>query len=175
MDPGVRAAVAAGARGWVLDLGTGTGLNLAHLGPEVEAVAVDPSPHMLRRARLRVPGATFVEARAEALPFADGSFDAVVATLVLCSVEDPARSLAEVRRVLRPGGELRFYEHVRARGPAAKLQDAITPLWQRVADGCHPNRDTLAAIAAAGFTLTEVEPVRSPPLPHVRGRALRRG
>jgi ubiquinone/menaquinone biosynthesis C-methylase UbiE len=91
---------------------------------------------------------------AEALPFRAGVFDTVVSGLVLCSVPDPARGLAEIRRVLRPGGTLRALEHVRStRRWKARFQDFIQPAWTRVAGGCHPNRDTERAVAAAGFTI----------------------
>jgi SAM-dependent methyltransferase len=95
-----------------------------------------------------------VRARAEALPFHDGAFDTVVNGLVFCSVSDPPRGLAEVRRVLRPGGVLRMLEHVRASGRvAAWLQDRTQPVWTWFTGGCHPNRDTEAAVAAAGFVV----------------------
>jgi ubiquinone/menaquinone biosynthesis C-methylase UbiE len=95
-----------------------------------------------------------VRARAEALPFRDAAFDTVVASLAFCSVADPGRGLAEVRRVLRPGGTLRMVEHVRARRRwAAWLQDRLQPAWTRLAGGCRPNRDTEGAVEAAGFAV----------------------
>jgi len=97
-----------------------------------------------------------VEARAERLPFPDDSFDTVVSTLVLCTVEDPTRTLSEVRRVLRPGGSLLFIEHVRAESPGlARAQNALHGPWFAIGHGCHCNRDTAAAIAASGL---EAEP-----------------
>jgi ubiquinone/menaquinone biosynthesis C-methylase UbiE len=142
----------AGARGRTLDLGCGTGRNLPLMPAGVTVVAVDPAWAPLARARRRAPDASLVAARAEALPFRAGSFDTVVSGLVLCSVGDPARALAEVRRVLRADGVLRVLEHVRSTRPwKARFQDSIQPLWTRVTGGCHPNRDTERAVEAAGF------------------------
>jgi ubiquinone/menaquinone biosynthesis C-methylase UbiE len=144
----------AGARGRTLDLGCGTGRNLPLFPAGVRVIGLDPSAQVLARARRRSPGVPLVQGSAEALPFRDGVFDTVVSGLVLCSVPDQARGLAEVRRVLRPGGILRALEHVRATRPwRARLQDAVQPLWTRVAGGCHPNRDTERAVEAAGFTI----------------------
>jgi ubiquinone/menaquinone biosynthesis C-methylase UbiE len=141
-----------GARGRVLDLGCGTGRNLPLLPPGT--VGIDPAPPSLRRARSRAPAARLVRAEAEALPFRDGVFDTVVSGLTLCSVDDPARSLAEIRRVLGPGGTLRMLEHVRSRHPRwARFQDRVQPLWTRISGGCHPNRDTERAVEAAGFRI----------------------
>ncbi len=145
--------VAGGAHGRALDLGCGTGRNLPLLDG-ARAVGLDPSLDALRRARRRAAGIPLVQARAEALPFRDAVFDTVVSGLVLCSVADPSRALAEVRRVLRPDGALRALEHVRStvawRG---RLQDAIQPAWTWLAGGCHPNRDTERSVEAAGFTI----------------------
>ena len=144
----------AGAHGRVLDLGTGTGRNLPLLPRGSKAVAVDPSLDALKRARRRAPTVPLVRARAEALPFRDRSFDTVLSGLVFCSVEDPARGLAEVKRVLRPEGRLRMLEHVRSRVPwRARLQDFIQPAWTWAAGGCHPNRETEAAVERAGFRI----------------------
>ena len=148
--------VVAGARGRVLDLGSGTGRNLPLLPHGTQAVAVDPSLDVLRRAKRRGPTVTFVGARAEALPFRNAVFDTVLSGLVFCSVGDPPRGLAEVKRVLRPDGQLRMLEHVRSQIPwRARLQDLIQPLWTWAAGGCHPNRDTEAAVERAGF---QIEP-----------------
>jgi SAM-dependent methyltransferase len=129
-----------------------------------------------RRARVAVE---VVDGRAEALPFPDATFDTVVASLVLCTVPDPAQALAEARRVLRPGGTLRFYQHVRADDPRlARWQDRLERPWSWVALGCHPNRDVVAAITAAGFHLLELDRFDfqcMPPLvrPHILGVAQR--
>jgi ubiquinone/menaquinone biosynthesis C-methylase UbiE len=139
-----------GARGRVLDLGCGTGRNLPLLPPGT--VGIDPARDPLRRARQRAATARLVRARAEALPFRDGVFDTVVSGLVLCSVDDPARALGEVRRVLGPGGTLRLLEHVRSEHSRwARWQDRLQPAWTRITGGCRPNRDTERAVMAAGF------------------------
>jgi ubiquinone/menaquinone biosynthesis C-methylase UbiE len=147
--------LARGATGRVLDLGTGTGRDLPLFPPGVQAVGADPHPANLARARRRAPGAPLVVARAEALPFRDGAFDTVVAGLVLCSVQDQAATLAEARRVLRPGGALRLLEHVRLGGLGGRLQDLVQPAWTLFAGGCHPNRETERAVSAAGFRVEE--------------------
>ena len=179
-----RAALLAGARGRVLELGAGTGLNLGHYPAAVsELVLTEPEEPMLRRLAPRAasatPPAVALPATAEALPFADASFDTVVSTLTLCTVSDLAGALAEVRRVLVPGGRLLFLEHVRADDArAARRQDRLTPLWRRVGHGCHPNRDTLAAIEAARFDVERVDRDRFPRAPRIvapliRGSAVR--
>lgn len=175
-----RARLLAGARGAVLEIGGGTGANLPHYR-DVERVTVsEPDPFMRRRLSPKLEAALVPvevsEAGAEALTFPDGSFDTVVSTLVLCTVPDQGSALAEVRRVLRPGGRLLFIEHVRAEGSAARWQDRIEPVWGCVFGGCHPNRDTLAAIEAAGFEVEILESFHPPvPLsrltPHVQGSA----
>jgi len=139
-----------GTRARVLDLGCGTGRNLPLLPPG--SVGLDPALDPLRRARRRAPAARLVQARAEALPFRDASFDTVVSGLVFCSVDDPRRGLSEVRRVLRPAGTLRMLEHVRSERPwRARVQDLIQPAWTRVAGGCRPNRATERSVEGAGF------------------------
>jgi ubiquinone/menaquinone biosynthesis C-methylase UbiE len=146
--------VVSGARGLSLDLGCGTGRNLPLFRDRV--VGIDPSRDALARARRRAPGALLVRASAEALPFRDGAFDTVVSGLVLCSVPHPDRALAEAHRVLGREGEIRLLEHVRSQTPwKARLQDRLTPLWALVTGGCHPNRDTEAAVASAGFAVVE--------------------
>ncbi len=148
--------LAEGVRGRTLDLGCGTGRNLPLVPHPSRAVGVDPCFASLKRARRRAPSASYVLARAEALPFRDGAFDTVTSGFALCSVEDPATALAEVTRVLAPGGTLRALEHVRATEPwKARIQDWSQPAWTRVTGGCHPNRRTEASIEAAGF---EVDP-----------------
>jgi ubiquinone/menaquinone biosynthesis C-methylase UbiE len=114
-------------------------------------VALDPHRDALDRARRRAPGVPAVIARAEALPFRDGVFETVVSGLVLCSVEDPDAALAEIRRVLRPGGTVRLLEHVRHGGFRGALQDLVQPAWTAVSGGCRPNRETEAAVSRAGF------------------------
>ncbi len=145
--------LARGATGRTLDLGSGTGRNLPLLAPGVRAFALDPHADALARARRRAPGVPLVLARAEALPFRDGAFDTVVAGLVLCSVSDPDAALREARRVLRPGGSLRLLEHVRVGGALGRVQDLLQPAWTAISGGCHPNRETEAAVARAGFAV----------------------
>jgi ubiquinone/menaquinone biosynthesis C-methylase UbiE len=146
--------LAQGARGRVLDLGTGTGRMLPYYPAAARVVGLDPLPAALGRARRRARHVPLVVGRAESLPFRDGAFDTVVGSLVLCSVADPARVLAEVRRVLAPGGELRLVEHVRSARPwRARVQDWIQPAWTRLTGGCHPNRETEVAVERAGFRI----------------------
>ena len=171
------------ACGRVLEVGVGTGRNLRHYPRDVDAiVALDPSAGMLERARRRAAEAgrdvRFVRGSAAELPFADDEFDTVVSTLVLCSVPDQAQTLRELRRVLKADGQLLFLEHVRWDDPErARWQDRLEGLWTKVACGCHPNRDTLAAIRAAGFSVDAPERghlPKAPPIvrPYVAGRGV---
>jgi SAM-dependent methyltransferase len=162
-----RERLLAGLHGQVLEIGAGTGLNLAHYPATPDRlVLAEPDPHMARRLRERLAAdppafpAEVMEAAAEALPFAGESFDVVVSTLVLCTVDSPERVAAEIARVLRPGGELRLIEHVRDPESAgrARLQDLLERPWGWVAGSCHPNRDTRATLAAAGFDTSSIEP-----------------
>jgi ubiquinone/menaquinone biosynthesis C-methylase UbiE len=149
--------LAAGARGRTLDVGCGTGRGLSHYGAAPRVIGLDPTWASLERARRRAPGVPMVQGSVEALPFRDAVFDTVVASLVFCSVADPARGLAEVKRVLRPGGRLRMLEHVRSRRAwKAAFQDRVQPLWTWASGGCRPNRETERAVEAAGFVI-EVE------------------
>jgi ubiquinone/menaquinone biosynthesis C-methylase UbiE len=145
-----------GARGRVLEIGCGTGRNLPLYPAHARIIGIDPAMSPLHRAHRRAPGVPLVCARAEALPFKAGAFDTVVSGLVFCSVDDPARGLAEVRRVLAPGGALRMLEHVRSTSRfGGWFQDAIQPAWTWVAGGCRNNRDTVGTVNAAGFTIDE--------------------
>jgi len=173
--------------GRVLEVGAGNGLNFAHYPPTVtEVVAIEPEPTLRAIAQRAAAGApvpvTVRAGTADALPLADGEMDAAIASLVLCSVPDQARALAELHRVLRPGGELRFYEHVIARcqPKRAILQLADrSGLWPAIGGGCHPARDTGAAIEAAGFTIEHCERfgfrarALEPSVPHILGIARR--
>lgn len=156
-----RARLVGDLTGAVLDQGAGTGANLPYFRRADRVVAAEPDPAMRRRLDAKVGSASVPvevsDAAAERLPYADATFDAVVCTLVLCTVADPARALAEVRRVLVPGGRLAVLEHVRGTGRLAVWQDRLTPLWRRVAAGCHLDRDTKAAVERAGFGLDRVE------------------
>lgn len=153
--------------GTVLDVGAGTGANLRHFRDASTVVAAEPDPAMRRRLTARLHEATvpveLSDAGAEALPFQDASFDAVVFTLVLCTVGDPGRAIAEARRVLRPGGTLVALEHVRGHGRHARRQQRLDPLWTRVMAGCHLDRDTGAAIRSAGFDHGHEERFTVPP------------
>jgi ubiquinone/menaquinone biosynthesis C-methylase UbiE len=143
-----------GARGRTLDLGCGTGRNLPLYPPGVRVVGLDPAWAPLQRARRRAPWVPLVVGDAQALPFRAAVFDTVVSGLVFCSVPEPRRGLAEVRRVLRPDGTLRMMEHVRSTTPwKARLQDRVQPLWTRLTGGCHPNRETERAVEAASFRI----------------------
>jgi SAM-dependent methyltransferase len=181
-----RRALLDGMAGAVCEVGAGQGLNFAHYPSTVARVlAVEPEPTLRRHAldaaaRAPIPIDVF-DGAADALPLDDATCDGVVTSLVLCTVPDLADALAEARRVLKPGGELRFYEHVRsAYRLIAVGEDLVTPLWSRFAGGCHPNRDSVAAISAAGFNVTSVDrfgfsPQRGvPPTAHVLGHATRR-
>lgn len=174
-----RAALLAGLSGTVLELGAGDGASFPHYPDTVASVvAIEPEPNLRRRAasraaRSHVP-VEVRDATAEALPVPDGSCDAVVACLVLCSVADQRRVLAEVRRVLRPGGELRFYEHVVSERPRiAGFQRFLdrSGLWPKLGAGCHLSRDTAAVMEESGFTINERWPLGTGGLRIVAGVA----
>ena len=159
----------AGLAGLAIEAGAGSGVSFAHYPATVtELIAVEPSEYLRGQAREAAARAGIsvrvVDGTAERLPAADGSVDAVVVSGVLCSVTDPAGVLAEFRRVLRPGGQLRFYEHVRSRQPlVGRWQDAADVVWPRLMGGCHPNRDTLTAIRDSGFAVESVRGLLFPP------------
>jgi ubiquinone/menaquinone biosynthesis C-methylase UbiE len=175
-----RAALLSTLGGIVYDVGAGTGANLRHFPPSSHVTAVEPDPNMRKRLQAKVGSAAgnvrVVDAGAEALPADDASVDAVVFTLVLCSVPDQAAALAEAKRVLKPDGKLLFLEHVRGTGAHARFQDALRPVWSFAAQGCQLNRNTVAAISAAGFNVTvqdefAVGPAWLPVNPMVMGTA----
>jgi ubiquinone/menaquinone biosynthesis C-methylase UbiE len=151
------------ARGRVLEIGGGTGANLPYYGESVdEVVFVEPDEPMAHRLERKLPSssvrARVLRAPAETLPFDDGSFDVAVSTLVLCTVSDQERALAEIHRVLKPGGRLLFVEHVRSdHAKLARWQDRLNGLNRVLGHGCNCNRDTLAGIAGAGFEVAELE------------------
>ena len=179
-----RRELLAGLAGLVCEVGAGSGLNFAHYPATVTRVlAVEPEPTLRRHSAGVAVSAPVpvdvVEGTAEAIPVGDGSCDAVVLSLVMCTVPDPAAATAEVRRVLRPGGEVRFYEHVRSRHRVvAMAEDLVTPVWARFAGGCHLNRDPVASLVAAGFDVTDVHRFGFsgqrglPATAHVVGRAV---
>lgn len=151
------------AHGEVLEVGIGSGLNLPFYdrGRVARVTGIDPSPELLARAATRAAEAAFpvelVLASAETLPFPDASFDSILTTYTLCSVSDLGRALAEVRRVLRAGGELIFVEHGRAPDPGPqRIQRWLTPAWSRVGGGCHLDRDIASSLKAAGLHSTDL-------------------
>ena len=181
----LRERIVSQAHGRVLEIGAGTGLNLRHYPPDAELVLTEPEEPMVRRLRRRRDAlgsdAAIVAASSDALPYPDHSFDAVVATLMLCTVPEPAATLAEVRRVLRPGAPLLFLEHVRASEPKlAHRQDRWDPVWRRIGHGCRCNRTTLASIEQAGFDVADLRHEQLPKAqaivrPLIVGRALAPG
>jgi ubiquinone/menaquinone biosynthesis C-methylase UbiE len=158
-----RRELLAGARGDVIEIGGGTGVNLPLYNGALSSLTVtEPEKPMMKRLQHRAeevrPGTTVLRAPAEDLPFEDDSFDVAVSTLVLCTVDDQPRALRELHRVLRPGGRLLFMEHVRSDdAKLARWQDRLTPLNSRLLCGCHPNRPTLDGIRGAGFEVTQLE------------------
>jgi ubiquinone/menaquinone biosynthesis C-methylase UbiE len=183
----MRRELLSSASGRVLELGAGTGHNLEHYTDAVtELVLAEPDANMakLLRERLEHDGTpagnpSVIEAPAEDLPFDDGTFDVVVATLVLCTVENPVRAVAEARRVLVEGGRFLYLEHVRSARPGlARWQDWLERPWGWVSGGCHPNRATDQLLASAGFWIDSLERdklPKAPPLvrPVIRGVAIR--
>jgi len=181
----MRSELLAGARGRVVEIGAGTGVNL-DLYPDAveELVLVEPDPHMAKRLRVRLAEsgrqATVLEAPAERPGLEGASFDCAVSTLVLCTVPDPEATVAELSRLLKPGGQLLFIEHVRSRHPGlAAWQDRFEKPWRFLADGCHCNRDTVATIASS-FEVEAIEHDRTPKAPPivrplVRGSAVLTG
>jgi len=168
----MRRETLAQASGRTIDLGAGTGVN-RDLFPDAvtELVLAEPDPHMLAKLRAKVSeteSLRIVQASAQDLPFEDDSFDTAVFTLVLCTVPDPDAALAEAARILRPGGKLLFVEHVRSGDERlARWQDRLEKPWRFLADGCHCNRDTVAAIEASPFQLEHVERGRMPKTPPI--------
>lgn len=163
MDPW-RASLAGQARGEVVEIGAGGGQNFGAYDPAIttRVTAVEPNGHLRRRAEAAARTAhvpiTLVDAPAEALPFPDASFDTALATFVFCSVDDPARGLAEIWRVVRPGGRLLLLEHVRSQGRGwGTAQDWLTPAQRVVAGNCHLNRRTGELARAAGFAVEREE------------------
>jgi SAM-dependent methyltransferase len=176
-----------GLSGRVVELGAGNGLNFAHYPTTVtEVIAVEPEPTLraaAEKSASTAPVAVIVcGGTADALPLGGGEVDAAVASLVLCSVPDQAGALAELHRVIRPGGELRFYEHVIANCQPLRTMLRLADrsgLWPKLAGGCHPARDTGAAIEAAGFEIERCErfgfkaSAIEPSVPHILGIARR--
>ncbi|MBF5043559.1 class I SAM-dependent methyltransferase [Aggregicoccus sp. 17bor-14] len=171
-----RARLLAGLSGDVVELGAGTGLNLPHYPASARLTLTEPTPEMAARLRARVererPGAEVLLAPAEQLPLEDASADAVVSTLVLCTVADPQRALSEVRRVLRPGGRLLLFEHVATQGAWGRVQQLFEPVQHFCARGCHLTRDTRGELERAGFDTREVRDAELPGSPPLLRRAI---
>lgn len=171
----LRSRALAGAKGRVLELGFGTGLNLHHYPPDVKRiVAVDPNPGMAALARERMASVGIEvehhQTTAEKLPFDADSFDSVVCTLTLCSIPDVAASLAEVRRVLKPGGQFLFCEHGLHPDPSiGRWQNRLNPLWKKVFDGCNINRDMTRLVGDASLRLDPVEHPQMKSMPKFAG------
>lgn len=162
----LRRIVAGGARGRVLEIGAGTGMNFRHYDADSDVVGVEPSEPMRRRALRRAGelasdrSIRVLDHYAQSLPFDEASFDTVVSTFVLCSVKDLDATLRELRRVLKPGGTFRLVEHVRSPRPeVAGWQDRIQPVWGSLLGGCHLNRDIRDSLARAGFDVASVDAI----------------
>lgn len=182
-----RRTLLAGLSGTVIEVGAGNGLNFTHYPPEVTSVlAIEPEPLLRGLAADRAAGVAVpiqvVDGDADQLPAEDGSLDAVVASLVLCSVPDPDHALAEMLRVLKPGGQLRFFEHVQARtlGKRTVQRTLDATIWPFLGGGCHTGRDTAGAIERAGFHIQDFEHLASrqtripfPASPQILGTATR--
>lgn len=172
---GLRRRTLAASRGRVLEIGVGTGLNLECYPASVDAVVgIDPNPGMLALAAKQAARAPqpveLAPGSAESLPFPDGSFDTVVSTVTLCSVESPAAALTEVHRVLMPGGRFLFLEHGLADRPrVARWQRRVTPLQRRLGDGCHLDRDFRALLAASPLAVDELDAGFDPQMPKLAG------
>ncbi|MQY27580.1 class I SAM-dependent methyltransferase [Nocardia aurantia] len=163
----MRRAQLARAHGRTLEIGAGNGLSVPHYPDDLpELVLLEPNPAMRDRLTELVgtPAVpvTIVDGDAHALRFPDASFDTVTASLVFCSVRDPALALREVHRVLKPGGRFLFHEHVRGTGVRAVFQDLLTPVQRRLADGCHANRDFESLLGTTDFEVEAIEHTRMP-------------
>jgi ubiquinone/menaquinone biosynthesis C-methylase UbiE len=179
-----RRELLAGISGRVIEIGAGTGANFPYYPPGVsEIVAVEPEPYLRARAVTAAPGTVapvrVIDAVADQLPFENASFDVAVSSLVLCSVADQPAALTELHRVLRPGGKLHFYEHVRAQDRRlATAQRVLDVIWPHLGGGCHASRDTLQTITDAGFAIEQARRFvfrpcvfAAPTSPHVVGIA----
>lgn len=170
-----RRRVVSDAMGTMLELGVGTGLNFPLYRSAWYLVGIDPDPHMLRRARTRAHRAwvpiCLIRACGEALPFRDAAFDTVISTFVFATIPNPYAAAQEVRRVLKPEGRLRFFEHFRSEQPLlARLQDAATPFWKQFLGGCQPNRDVVRVFRETGFEILEMVKFRGTFLLHGMAR-----
>jgi len=158
----IRESLLARARGTVLEIGSGTGVNFPLYRSPDRVVAIEPDSAMLTRSLHRAEHAAVpvevVQAGAERLPFESNRFDSVVCTLVLCTIPDPLAALVEIRRVCKPGGTLLLFEHVLLENPVwSAAQRGLTPMWKKLCGGCHLNRNSLAFVQQAGFQITDLE------------------
>lgn len=180
-----RRYLAAGLQGTVLDLGVGTGAMFPYFASvtrerTLDLHGIEPDPHMRRRAKRTADELDLDVAirpdRAETLSYDDGTFDAVIASIVLCTIPGVERALSEIHRVLTIDGEFRFLEHVHASGLRGDVQDLLAPIWKRASGGCHLNRDTRRAIVESPLEMAEIDEVDGifPVAPIIRGRAARR-
>jgi ubiquinone/menaquinone biosynthesis C-methylase UbiE len=182
-----RSTLLAGLTGQVIELGAGNGMNFTHYPPQVtRLLAIEPEPYLRRLAQAQAAEAhipiTIVDGLADHLPATDGSYDAAIASLVLCTVPDQDSALAELHRVLKPGGRLRFFEHVHAATPGRRgLQKTLdATIWPWLGGGCHCGRDTQTAIERAGFVIDRIEQLTTadtriplPATPQILGTAIR--
>lgn len=160
----IRASIAGNAKGKVLEIGSGTGINFPYYKKADLVKAIEPDSGMRKQSEQRAESAKIqikiYDAIAEALPFADDEFDTVVSTLVFCTIPEPEKALKEIQRCAKSNADIYFFEHVRMdQKPLGSIQDAMTPLWKKVAGGCHLNRDTLQLIRQSGLSVTDVKPM----------------
>lgn len=157
----IRSGLVREAQGRVLEIGFGTGANFRYYRNVERVDAIEPNPAMGKQAlkwikKTRTPIYAY-QAKAEALPFPDDSFDTVVATLVFCTIPEPARALHEIRRASKPGAKLLLFEHVKMdQKMMGKAQEALTPIWKKLCDGCHLDRDTLGLVKSTGWDVQKV-------------------
>ncbi|WP_449355698.1 class I SAM-dependent methyltransferase [Virgibacillus natechei] len=158
----IRKTLVSQAVGRVLEIGSGTGVNFPHYLDVTRVDAIEPNPLMKERAlkrteRARISIQTYL-VKAEKLPFADNTFDSVVATLVFCTIPEPMKALQEIQRVSKPNAKILFFEHVRLdQAFLRKTQDILTPLWKKICYGCHLNRDTLELIKQSNLSVLKVD------------------
>lgn len=157
----IRSGLVRKAQGRVLEIGFGTGANFRYYRNVEQVDAIEPNPAMGKQAVKRIKKSRIpihlYQAKAEQLPFADDSFDSVVATLVFCTIPEPVRALQEIQRVSKPGAKLLLFEHVKMdQKIIGETQKALTPIWKKLCDGCHLDRDTLELVKASGWEVQKV-------------------
>lgn len=159
---GIRKDLLSRAGGSVLELGSGTGINFPLYDAPEKVIAIEPSPDMMEKSlekqKQAVVPIELVQASAEELPFADDTFDTVVATLVFCTIPNPEKAMVEMKRVCKPDGKILLFEHVKMKNRfLAALQEVLTPVWKKICDGCCLNRDTLDLLKSHSFDVKEVQ------------------